>query len=535
MDFYSALQERFDKFKELGKIFMLGDSNARLGSFLEDKDINGNPVSNKNKPLLLGFLDYTGLQVLNKVFAKGIATYEIINRKRSIIDICLTYSISLVRNFQILPFILGVDAQTCHKIFRLELFLDNYQSISPAIPKIKRFKHCSFPNLEKVRDFVYSKLEDIKSIREQCGTPFLPTYKQFEKLYAMAKENILGYVEPKNCRSRPIGPKIRSLQKMIRKATADVYLGGSDFEIFRLQNLERAMKKEYYRAKNERFSQWLGKLNTLDYTRRTRTFFRELSRKQRDTENFGPIKDSSGVLSKNLTECLETWATFYASLYRGTVSNSFNPPHRHNSTLDREFSYADVVMAVNTLKDHKAPGTDNILSDDFTILLCVDPEDDYSKMKNVELLKSFHVVMSSFWARERVPPSLKKSIIRPFLKERDKDQTDTANYRPISLLNTWMKVYEAMIKYRLVRKLDNDKFFSATQAAYRKSLSTADQIFALQELVFEYRFYRTGPRGGSKPPLYLCFLDFRKAFDTVCRDILFRKLYAIGITGKCSG
>ena len=153
-------------------------------------------------------------------------------------------------------------------------------------------------------------------------------------------------------------------------------------------------------------------------------------------------------------------------------------------------------------------------------------------MKNVELLKSFHVVMSSFWARERVPPSLKKSIIRPFLKERDKDQTDTANYRPISLLNTWMKVYEAMIKYRLVRKLDNDKFFSGTQAAYRRSLSKADQIFALQELVFEYRFYRTGPRGGSKPPLYLCFLDFRKAFDTVCRDILFRKLYAIGITGK---
>ena len=100
MDFYSALQESFDKFKELGKIFMLGDSNARLGSFLEDKDINGNPVSNKNKPLLLGFLDYAGLQVLNKVFAKGIATYEIINRKRSIIDICLTHSISLVGIFK---------------------------------------------------------------------------------------------------------------------------------------------------------------------------------------------------------------------------------------------------------------------------------------------------------------------------------------------------------------------------------------------------------------------------------------------------
>ena len=35
-----------------------------------------------------------------------------------------------------------------------------------------------------------------------------------------------------------------------------------------------------------------------------------------------------------------------------------------------------------------------------------------------------------------------------------------------------------------------------------------------------------------KRPLYFCFLDFRKAFDTVVRNILFRKLYAAGVRGK---
>ena len=57
MKFYSELQESFDKFSKLGKIFMLGDTNARLGSVLGDKDIKGVLVSNKNKPLLPGFLD----------------------------------------------------------------------------------------------------------------------------------------------------------------------------------------------------------------------------------------------------------------------------------------------------------------------------------------------------------------------------------------------------------------------------------------------------------------------------------------------
>ena len=41
IDFYSVLQKSFDKFSKVGKIYMLGDSNARLGSILDDRDING--------------------------------------------------------------------------------------------------------------------------------------------------------------------------------------------------------------------------------------------------------------------------------------------------------------------------------------------------------------------------------------------------------------------------------------------------------------------------------------------------------------
>ena len=135
------------------------------------------------------------------------------------------------------------------------------------------------------------------------------------------------------------------------------------------------MSKEYYRAKNQQFSRWLGKLNTLDYSRRARTFFRELGRKQCDSENFGPISDGSGNLSLNWTECLENWASFYASLYKRKATSKFDPPYRKNPDMDSEFSIEELILAVNTLKDYKAPGEDNILNDDFTILLRTDPED----------------------------------------------------------------------------------------------------------------------------------------------------------------
>ena len=145
-----------------------------------------------------------------------------------------------------------------------------------------------------------------------------------------------------------------------------------------------------------------------------------------------------------------------------------------------------MILAINTLKDHKAPGEDNILNNDLTILLHTDPEEPQFAQINRELLQSIHEVLSSFWTAEKVPSALKKSILRPFLKDSDKDSTDPENYRPISLLNTLMKLYEGMIKRRLVHKLENENMLAASQAAYRKFMSTSDQIFVLQELIFEY-------------------------------------------------
>ena len=90
------------------------------------------------------------------------------------------------------------------------------------------------------------------------------------------------------------------------------------------------MKEEYYRTKHEQFSKWIEKLSKLDYKRHTRTFFRELRKKQKVNENFGPIKDSSGKLSKSWSESLENWATFYAALYSDNKPSSFfvsGPPH----------------------------------------------------------------------------------------------------------------------------------------------------------------------------------------------------------------
>ena len=123
--------------------------------------------------------------------------------------------------------------------------------------------------------------------------------------------------------------------------------------------------------------------------------------------------------------------------------------------------------------------------------------------------------------------------LRPFLKNKDKDEYDPGNYRTISLLNTFFKLFEAIIHKRSMGYIESKFLLSPVQATYRPRKSTVNHIFVLQELLFEYRFNKVGERGGRyKKAPYLCFLDLVKAFDKVAREFLFRKLYEIGVRAK---
>jgi hypothetical protein len=62
------------------------------------------------------------------------------------------------------------------------------------------------------------------------------------------------------------------------------------------------------------------------------------------------------------------------------------------------------------------------------------------------------------------------------------------------------------------------------QAGFRKDFRITDNLFILRTLTKQVSF--------QKKKLYTCFVDFKKAFDTVPRDLLWQVLEGLGISGR---
>ena len=116
--------------------------------------------------------------------------------------------------------------------------------------------------------------------------------------------------------------------------------------------------------------------------------------------------------------------------------------------------------------------------------------------------------------------SLKDSTVVPLFKKGDKSQV--SNYRPVSLLATAGKFFEAIIFKRLYDHCS--PLFSKSQFGFRKNRSTV-----LQLITFLQKVYKGIETNND---IDLIFTDFSKAFDKVDHGILFQKLYRIGIRGQ---
>ena len=116
---------------------------------------------------------------------------------------------------------------------------------------------------------------------------------------------------------------------------------------------------------------------------------------------------------------------------------------------------------------------------------------------------------------------LKLAKVVPIFKAGDTSAIN--NYRPISVLSFFSKVFEKIVYNHVLDFIDDNNVLYDYQYGFRHSHSTQQAIITLVD-----RITKSLDKGHIAITI---LLDLKKAFDTVDHRILLRKLYAYGIRG----
>ena len=123
-----------------------------------------------------------------------------------------------------------------------------------------------------------------------------------------------------------------------------------------------------------------------------------------------------------------------------------------------------------------------------------------------------------------IPENWTIGVIKPIYKNKG-ELNRPENYRPISLLSCFGKMFTYILNNRLNVFAEKSNLINGVQAGFRKNHSTIDNLFILNSLINLVQ--------SDKKKLFCCFIDFKQAFDSVWKVGLWRKIQNENINGKC--
>lgn len=121
------------------------------------------------------------------------------------------------------------------------------------------------------------------------------------------------------------------------------------------------------------------------------------------------------------------------------------------------------------------------------------------------------------------PESLKRGKVTPVFKKGEAEQA--SNYRPITILPTISKIFETVIKDRLLNFFGKHGYVSDAQHGYIKHKSTTTALIKMIDHITE--------AFDKKEYSQVTMLDLSKAFDMVDHRVLLGKLSRYGVRGNC--
>ena len=197
------------------------------------------------------------------------------------------------------------------------------------------------------------------------------------------------------------------------------------------------------------------------------------------------IKRTDKVVVHEMDQVLMVWAEHFKKIGTPKEATNYDQRHfdfvtdfvaRHNDANDLDqfltepFTMEEVHKGIKTLHLGKAPGFDNVMTEHLL----------YAGPMVVYLLCDLY---NGICTREYIPLCFKRGIQVPLYKGKDTCVLDPNNYRGITLLSIFNKLFEVLLWQRLKPWWVENRVISELQGACRGGASCLHTAFNLKETV----------------------------------------------------
>ena len=283
------------------------------------------------------------------------------------------------------------------------------------------------------------------------------------------------------------------------KAQEDYYKSNKE-----VKRSARADKRNYINSLAEEAEEAAASNNMKQLYETTRKLSGKYSRPER------PVKDKAGNTIQGTERQLQRWAEHFEELLNRPAPQ--NPPDIVPADKDLDINCEkptreEIRKAVKLLSNGKAAGPDDIPAE----ALKADLE---------TIVEMLHPLFEMIWEKEEVPTNWKEGYLIKLPKKGD--LSNCANYRGITLLSVPGKVFNRILLERI--KTTVGPLLRDEQAGFRQNRSCVDQIATLRIIVEQSLEWNSS--------LYINFVDYEKAFDSVDRNTLWKLLRHYGVPTK---
>lgn len=492
-DFYKSLQRIFDNCNN--KVIFLGDMNARIGKPRDgESQIMGKYGYGKRNSRGVKFINFcqqNNLKITNTMFKKSPQLrwtwLAPDNKTRNEIDFIATNAPNLIDNCSVLS---NFKHSSDHRLVRATLNISNkhktrtnfsctqpkYLDVETFTTELSKYKW-DFEENQSIQEHYNIIENNIKTCANQANLNRKSTKNQ-----AIITDEVKQLIDRRHILKNKVNKS-----KTEKEELSDLYK--------RINKKIKSNTKKY-------------RLNTIEkYLQNTGAIKKAYKNLNCSKQILSQLQNDAGVIITSKKDLMQVATEFYKKLYEFKDKYS---PIEQNSTWTANtdpvppFLVSEVEMSIKKVKAEKSPGPDGITNDMII-----------AGKKNLSqpLTKLFNHILE----HKRIP--LQWNISEIILLYKKGDPKQITNYRPISLMSCLYKLFTSTLLRRITKQLDENQ--PVEQAGFRKHFSTTDHIHTLTQIIEKYLEF--------DKPLYICFIDYSKAFDSLYHEAIWKSLTEQGI------